>query len=460
VLLDVDNLIDYMLVNYYTANFDAPLTLGENAPNNFFTIINRTTPDGFKFFAHDSEHSMMDTYEDRTHSVNTGYDFPDFNPRWLHLRLVQNEEYRLRFADQVHKHYFNNGALTPDKAVQRWMTRVSSISNAIIGESARWGDQHEVIPYTKEDWQSAVDWVRTNFLVLRSGITLQQYRDRGWYPTVEAPVFNMHGGVVSNGFLVRITAPDSVYYTSDGTDPREVGTGNARGIPYTGAVPITRTTTVKARTRSVENWSALTEADFIIDRPATLRVTEIMYHPAPPSTGSSYEDDDFEFIELYNVGREPVDPAGVAFFNGIKYVFDFDLPYIGPNECMVLVRNITAFATRYTTNGINIASEYEGKLDNAGEALSIQDILGTRIQSFSYSDTWYPSTDGGGYSLVIADPYGETNLWDQQAGWQPSEILHGTPGTIHVIPEPVMGVIIVIMTLLARMLRRTSRNNV
>jgi hypothetical protein len=251
-----------------------------------------------------------------------------------------------------------------------------------------------------------------------------------------------------------------VYYTVDGTDPREIGTGNPVGIQYTDAVSVTRTVRIKARTKSGTVWSALTEADFIIDTPLPLRVTEIMYHPAPPSAGNVYDDEDFEFIELCNVGTEPVNPLGVAFTDGISYDFGPVSPNIGINECVILVRNLSAFATRYSTNGIVIAGEYGGKLDNAGELLAVQDILDTRIQGFSYSDSWYPSTDGGGYSLVIVDPYGETNVWDQSTGWRPSGVVHGTPGTLDEIPEPGTGMIVVIMTVTAGIIRRIYGSNI
>src|SRR4029453_2133825 len=33
-----------------------------------------------------------------------------------------------------------------------------------------------------------------------------------------------------------------------------------------------------------------------------LRITEIMYHPAAPAPGSDFDDKDFEFIEILNVG--------------------------------------------------------------------------------------------------------------------------------------------------------------
>jgi len=59
-LLDVDNLIDYMLCTFYVGDCDGPISnfLGNNRPNNYYGIYNRTNPDGFKFFRHDGEHTI------------------------------------------------------------------------------------------------------------------------------------------------------------------------------------------------------------------------------------------------------------------------------------------------------------------------------------------------------------------------------------------------------------------
>ena len=50
-----------MIIIFYTANFDAPTTKFHNnkGPNNFYCIYNRKGCDGFKFFAHDNEHTLL-----------------------------------------------------------------------------------------------------------------------------------------------------------------------------------------------------------------------------------------------------------------------------------------------------------------------------------------------------------------------------------------------------------------
>jgi hypothetical protein len=62
VWVDIDNLIDYMTMIFYSGNFDAPVSAwgDNNMPNNFFAIFNKKNKSlGYKFVAHDSEHCMF-----------------------------------------------------------------------------------------------------------------------------------------------------------------------------------------------------------------------------------------------------------------------------------------------------------------------------------------------------------------------------------------------------------------
>ena len=148
-LLDVDNLIDYMICTYYVGDPDGPVSAWGRVANNFYTIFNRVTPDGFKFFRHDAEHSLDNVQESRLFASTTmavGSSFSQSNPMWMHTRLVLHPEYKMRFADRVYKYFFNGGLLTPESATNRFMARAEQIETAIIGESARWGDSKRTKP--------------------------------------------------------------------------------------------------------------------------------------------------------------------------------------------------------------------------------------------------------------------------------------------------------------------------
>jgi len=241
-LLDVDNLIDYMLCTFYVGDCDGPISnfLGNNRPNNYYGIYNRINPDGFKFFRHDGEHTIgaqgnwnLDRTGPYTHPNLA--QFANFTPQWLHQQLAAHPEYRLRMADRAHMYFFNDGLLTPGQSTSRLLERAEQIETAIIAESARWGDSKRSRPYTKDDhWWPEIDRIINDYdaygFPLRTQVVLGQIQSDDWYPNVGAPVFHIngayqHGGEISDGDLLSMTAQTGmILYTLDGSDPRAPGT--------------------------------------------------------------------------------------------------------------------------------------------------------------------------------------------------------------------------------------------
>jgi hypothetical protein len=223
-LLDVDNLIDYMLCTYYVGDPDGPVSAWALVPNNFYAICNHVTPDGFKFFRHDAEHSLYDLNENRLFAASTmavGQTFNQSNPLWLHTHLMAHPEYRMRFADRVYKHFFNDGVLTPQRCTDRFMARAGQIDLAIIAESARWGDAKRARPRTKDDdWLPDITGMVKNYFPRRTDVVLGQFKAQGWYPSVDPPVLNPTAGHVATGSSLQMQSSKDVYYTLDGTDPR------------------------------------------------------------------------------------------------------------------------------------------------------------------------------------------------------------------------------------------------
>lgn len=150
-----------------------------------------------------------------------------------------------------------------------------------------------------------------------------------------------------------------------------------------------------------------------------LRVTEIMYHPAA--------DPNSEFIELQNISDQAIELEGVRFTNGIDFVFSQKT--LVPGQYTVVVADRNVFESRYGTQ-IDVAGEYTGKLDNGNEQLVLQlaKPLDAAVLRFEYKDGWYPSTDGGGHSLVMIDPAGSLDSWQDAESWRPSAVAGGTPG--------------------------------
>lgn len=150
-----------------------------------------------------------------------------------------------------------------------------------------------------------------------------------------------------------------------------------------------------------------------------LRITEILYHPA--------SDPDTEFIELQNIGDAALSLGGVRFTAGIDFVFP---PMtLEPGGCTVVVADQAVFESRYGTQ-IPVAGTYSGRLDNAGETivLTLAEPLDAAVLRFAYKDGWHPTTDGGGFSLVIVDPAGPPADWQEARRWRPGLVAGGSPG--------------------------------
>ncbi|MBN2594961.1 MAG: lamin tail domain-containing protein, partial [Sedimentisphaerales bacterium] len=217
--LDVDNFMNYLIPHYYVGDWDW-------GHKNYYATRNSADPNGLWRFHHwDGEHLMEDLYENSTGRDNAG------GPTRLHNRLMQNAEYRLLFADHVHRHFFNNGALTPEGAAALYQIRLDDVDRAVVGESARWGDNQidrfAHIRYMRDPhWLLERDWLLDVYFQQRTAIVLDQFKSRGWYPRIDAPVFRVngsyqHGGPISqNDALLMTAAEGAIWYTLDGTDPR------------------------------------------------------------------------------------------------------------------------------------------------------------------------------------------------------------------------------------------------
>lgn len=234
-LLDVDNLIDFMILEYYTGDRDGPGSRFGNRPNNTYGIYNRVNPDGWKWFHHDNEHTLGVSQSEWNMVIPftwAGTDFRYFNPHWLHEQLMsQNADYRLAFADRVHKHFFNQGLLTPEQVQERLRLRANQIDLAIIAESARWGDSKRSSPLTRNGhWLPEVDELIYNFIPTRTDVVFQQIQSVDWIPAVDPPVFEVnklyqHGGEVTPGAHLTMINPNGageIYYSLDGSDPHHL----------------------------------------------------------------------------------------------------------------------------------------------------------------------------------------------------------------------------------------------
>ncbi|NQU19688.1 MAG: lamin tail domain-containing protein, partial [Candidatus Nealsonbacteria bacterium] len=221
----------------------------------------------------------------------------------------------------------------------------------------------------------------------------------------------------------------------------------------------------RARVRMQDNtgrWSHWSDpVQFVTSDPNatalsnSLRITEIMYHPAEPTpaeaTAGFTDKDQFEFIELHNIGAVPLDLSDVELTDGVHFVFGTgNVTSLAPDGYAVVVKDVDAFAQRYGSE-VNVAGSYTvetEQLSNGGERITLADAQAGVLFDFDYNDAdgWPGRADGKGASLVLIAPDdvpdGESvraEYLSDPDNWQSSVAYLGTPGTA---AEPHQGVVI------------------
>ncbi|MDB4387364.1 lamin tail domain-containing protein [Akkermansiaceae bacterium] len=163
-----------------------------------------------------------------------------------------------------------------------------------------------------------------------------------------------------------------------------------------------------------------------------LRVTEINYHPSNPTateqtTLPGVTDSDFEFIELKNISGATLDLSGAQFTEGVAYTFASGV-MVPAGQRLILAKNPAAFAVRYPSVSAQVVGPYLGLLNNDGDTLRLVDGVGENILVITYNDRWYPPSDGGGQSLVLAGSEAAFSGLNVSSAWGLSTALNGSPG--------------------------------
>jgi len=176
------------------------------------------------------------------------------------------------------------------------------------------------------------------------------------------------------------------------------------------------------------------------DQQRYLRITEVMYNPAE---GDVFDSQEYEYIELKNIGTAPLALTGVKFTDGIS--FDLSGITLPAGDYVVVVKNQAAFASRYTVpGGVQVLGPYDGQLSNSGENLKLEDSTNSTILEFGYKDGWYDITDGMDFSLTVKDPTStEINQWDSKNNWRPSANPGGSPGLDDTGQIPALGEVVI-----------------
>ncbi|HSA01392.1 MAG TPA: CotH kinase family protein, partial [Candidatus Paceibacterota bacterium] len=354
----------------------------------------------------------------------------DFWQKWIdRYQALRRGALKLSNIEATIDSLANEVRQAQPREVNRWRGSNGSDTSPRNGSRSSGGFTH-VFPGT---YQGEVDFMKlwySNRLEFIDGQLLS------------APVITPSGEFPSPGSTLTLAGPPgaTIYYTLDGRDPRLPSGGvSPTAKTYDSPIPVTANLRLVARCQDLNHknltgsgnpplsspWSAPVEKTVVIQIPA-LVITEIMYHP-PATSGDPTDPGEFEYIELRNTGTTELDLNGFRLSGGVSFVFSNLALTAG--QSVLVVRNQAAFETRYGTN-LLVAGVFDGQLDNAGERLVLEGPLGESILDFAYNNSWYPITDGHGFSLVIRDENAPPESWNLPPTWRPSSILGGSPARI------------------------------
>lgn len=365
----------------------------------------------------------------RAATGDRGTDF--FNYPWWG-RMFQDPDFWQAWIDRYQELRQTHFSIAGLNALVNELT--DPLREAQVREVARWsahrprGGSYDAEINLLKTWLAArINFMDTNFL------------DR---PTLTHP-----GGPVQPGTVVAVSraakAGSRLYYTLDGSDPRLPGGGFSPSALFRDGstlLTINQNTRVVARCYNASHanltgpnnppisspWSGVVAVTYIVETPSIV-ISEIMYHPAATAGDGAFGREEFEYLELLNVGEADVNLKGFRLSGGIECVIANNF-LLAPGARALIVANEAAFSARHG-DGLPVAGVFSGRLNNAGDRLVLSGPLEEPILDFRYEDDWLPATDGLGFSLAIVNPEAPLTDWSSPAQWQAAGPYLGSPGT-------------------------------
>ncbi len=236
--IDVDSWVNVNLVMMYTANIDWPW---------FSTYYHKDRQGKIRcgpVWDFDRSMESRDVRDDNPEVwVPGGADFFAL-PWWS--QLFSDPNFWQRYTDRWVE--LRRGLFSTTNIIGQVDALSAAMAEASVRNVAKWNG---IFTYRFGGWGGEVANL-TNWLIRRA-----TWIDSRIPPT---PQFGLAPGVVPNGALLALSAPtDTIYYTTNGSDPRAPGgTVAAAARAYNGPITITNNVTVCARVWDGRSWQGAT----------------------------------------------------------------------------------------------------------------------------------------------------------------------------------------------------------
>ncbi|MFT5199901.1 MAG: hypothetical protein ACI87O_002575 [Planctomycetota bacterium] len=350
--VDMGAYADYLIANWYGGNTDWPHSnWTATARSRLSADYSDVNPDPrFQFHVWDAETTLLwggaawsvgDGFYDRTSRISNY----QANATLIHWAARHHPDWLMLFADRAHRLLSPGGALYvhpddqtpgtiydpvhPERNVPASVFEKSAqeLESVVHFEFARWANYgYPEGTHQTGNWAIERDRLRNGYFAFRSNVLRQQLEGATprLYPTLRAPVLVPASGELGSLGELQISHAlgASVYYTLDGTDPREAlgGISPTAKLAGAGAGPTRKTalpvgtrppapggwTQVQARAFDGTDWSPLESRDYIVGM--DLALNELMSRNDVTISDESGEFDDW--FELKNNSSEPFDLTG------------------------------------------------------------------------------------------------------------------------------------------------------
>ncbi len=190
-MFDIDNFIDYILLNIYVGTRDWP-------HNNWRAARERVDGAKWRFLVWDAEWSFFNVGGSVTRNTINNELASNTDIARFYRALVANPEFRTRFADRAYFHFFEGGALTDENVSQRFEELRVEMSGVL------------------RNMQTTIS--RT-WIPRRREVVFSHLANAGLFLADSVPQFSQAPGSVPSGMLSIEGGEGVVYYTTDGSDP-------------------------------------------------------------------------------------------------------------------------------------------------------------------------------------------------------------------------------------------------
>ena len=197
-LLNIDNFIDYLILNIYVGTRDWP-------HNNWRAARERKEGARWRFYVWDAEWSFFNQGGSVGHNTLTSELAVNQDIARFYQSLAQNTGFRTRFADRVHRHFFGAGALTDENVLGRFQELRGEMSAVL---------------------RNMANNIATTWIPRRRAIVFEHLAEEGLFLEDNIPSFSEAPGSVQVSTVSLSTGEGEIYYTLDGTDPFEPATAS------------------------------------------------------------------------------------------------------------------------------------------------------------------------------------------------------------------------------------------